>query len=390
MKTPITIGAVSALALALAAPAVAEVPETIETEHYTLQVETVVNGLEHPWALAFVDEDRFLVTERNSGQLRVGTRDGALSDPIEGMPEVFRYEGETGRSQAGLFDVKLHPRFDDNGYVYFSYSKPTERGAAVAIDRARLAFEDGEARLSEVETIFEMQEADQDASGLHFGGRMAFDPDDNSLYLTVGERRNISRSQDPADQAGSILRLTEDGEAHGDGPFVEMGDADAHIFSWGHRNPQGIGFHPHTGELWINDHGPQGGDEINLIEAGLNYGWPYITGGDDYSGAPMGVGLSNEGMISPFHVFDETVAPSGMAFVDDEERFSEWHGDMLIGGLVAQGLVRLSIADMEVNNEEWIEIGRRIRDVQAHPDGSIWVLTEHEDGEVLRLTPAES
>jgi aldose sugar dehydrogenase len=245
-----------------------------------------------------------------------------------------------------------------------------------------------------VQTIFEMKEEDQDSSGVHFGGRMAFDPEDNSIYLTIGERRNISRAQDPTDKAGSVLRMTDEGEPHPDGPFVhaeEDGeDADEYVFTWGHRNPQSIGFHPETGELWLADHGPKGGDEINLLEAGNNYGWPFITGGVDYSGAPIGVqDLEHPGVVSPVNVFDETVAPSGMAFVTGD-LFTEWQGDMIIGGLAAEGVVRLSIAEGEVVDEEWIEIGRRIRDVQLHEDGSLWLLTEHEDGEVLRLIPRGS
>lgn len=393
MKKFMIASSVSALALTLALPAAAEVAETVDTPAYQLSVETIVDGLEHPWALAFIDEERFIVTERDTGQIRIATVEGDLSDPIEGAPEIFRYEGETERSQAGLFDVKLHPDFENNEYVYLSYSKPTERGAALAIDRARLVFDGDQAELQDVETIFEMQESDQDSSSLHFGGRMAFDPDDNSIYLTIGDRRNISRSQDAADQAGSVLRMTDEGEPHADAPFIDdvmadEGEANAYIFAMGKRNPQGLAFNPQTGDLWVNEHGPEGGDEINLIEAGQNYGWPYITGGEDYSGAPIGVGLANEGMISPFHVFDETVAPSGKAFVEGD-MFAEWNGDMLVGGLMAQGIVRLTIADMAVQDEEWIEIGRRVRDVQMHPDGSIWLLTDHEDGEVLRLTPAE-
>lgn len=390
MKSLTTAASTLALATAFSTAALA-VPGTVATQAYEIGVETIVDGLDHPWALAFIDEERFIVTERNTGHIRIGTVEGDLSDPLDGSPEVFRYEGETERSQAGLFDVKLHPDFAGNDYVYFSYSKPTERGAAVAIDRARLVFDNGEASLEDVETIFEMQEDDQDSSGLHFGGRMAFDPEDNSIYLTIGDRRNISRSQDAADQAGSVLRMTDEGEPHGDAPFIaaewaEEGEPNEYIFAMGKRNPQGIAFHPHTGELWLNEHGPEGGDEINLIEAGQNYGWPYITGGEDYSGAPIGVGLEHEGMIGPFHVFEDTVAPSGKAFVDGGP-FEAWHGDMLVGGLMAEGFIRLSIADNAVQEEEWVEIGRRIRDVQMHPDGSIWLLTEHEDGEVLRLTP---
>jgi aldose sugar dehydrogenase len=365
--------------------------QTFDTEHHRVQVETIVEGLEHPWGLAFLPDGRFLVTERNPGHLRLGTPDGELSEPIEGVPEVFRYEGDTPRSQAGLFDVALRPDFEGNNLVYLSFSKPTERGASTAIVRGRLVEEGETARLEDVEDVFEMNEEDQDSSGLHFGGRMAFHPEDNSIFLTIGERRNISRAQDPEDQAGSIIRVTDDGGVPEDNPFVDDDEKDDKIFAWGVRNPQGLAFHPETGELWAVDHGPLGGDEINLIEAGNNYGWPFITAGRDYSGAPIGVGTELEGMTSAVHYFEETVAPSGLAFYTGD-LFPEWQGDMLIGGLAGEALVRVRLDGQEVVEEEWMleDMERRIRDVKVADDGSIWLLTEHEDGEVLRLTPAEA
>ena len=230
-----------------------------------------------------------------------------------------------------------------------------------------------------------MKQGDQDSSGLHFGGRMLFLPDD-SLLLTIGERRNISRAQDRRDQAGSIVRVLDDGSVPEDNPFVEDEAVDDKIFSIGHGNPQGIALHPQTDQIWINDHGPKGGDELNRIEAGANYGWPYLTGGVDYSGAPIGVGLEREGMVSPFHVFEDTVAPSGIV-VYDGDRFSDWRGDLLNGGMRSQGIVRVRVNADQVVEEELIELDRRIRDVKVADDGSVWVLTEHADGEVLRLTP---
>lgn len=357
----------------------------VDSVHYRLQVETVAEGLEHPWGLAFLPDGRFLVTERDSGRLRIGSADGTLSDPVEGVPAVFRFEGETGRSQAGMFDVEIHPAFAENGLVYLSYSKPSEHGTGTAISRGRFVEENGAARLEDVETIFEMNDDDQDSSGLHFGGRMAFNPQDNTIFLSIGERRNISRSQDPEDQAGSVIRVTEDGSVPDDNPFVGNAEKDDKIYSWGHRNPQGLALNPETGTLWINDHGPRGGDEINRIEAGNNYGWPFITGGTDYSGAPIGVGTEMEGMTSPIHVFEGTVAPSGLAFYTGD-MFADWKGDMLHGGMRTEGIVRVRIEDGRVVDEERIEIGRRIRDVKIADDGSIWLLTEHADGEVLRVT----
>jgi aldose sugar dehydrogenase len=383
-----TTGIIGLATAVMAMPVAAQ--ETFDTDHHEVRVETLAQGLEHPWGLALLPDGRFLVTERNPGHLRIGTAEGELSDPVEGVPEIFRYEGPTPRSQAGLFDVLLHPEFEDNQLVYVSLSLPTERGTGTAIVRGRLVEEGGRARLEEVETIFEMNEEDQDSSGLHFGGRMAFHPEDGSLFLTVGERRNISRSQDPSDQAGSIIRVMDDGSVPGDNPFVDEPAIDDKIYSWGHRNPQGLAFHPETGELWANDHGPQGGDEINRIEAGNNYGWPFITAGKDYSDAPLGVGTEMEGMTSAIHHFEETVAPSGL-LIYGGEMFPQWQGHLLNGGLAGQALVRVAIEGDDVVEEEWMleDLERRIRHVVEADDGSIWLLTEHEDGEVLRLSAGD-
>lgn len=383
----------SPLALAMAFPVRAEYGP-VETGLYTLEVETIAEGMEHPWGMVFISDDRFLVTERNAGSIRTGTPDGALSDVIWEAEDLFRPEGETGRSQAGLFDIVQHPNFDENGWVYISYSRETDHGAAVVIVRATVIDENDEISLEDVEDIFAMKEEDQDSSGLHFGGRMAFDPSDNALFLSIGERRNISRAQDASDQAGSVLRMTDEGEAHGDNPEFatdeegdEPGEPDHYLYSIGNRNIQALGIHPTTGELWSSDHGPLGGDEINLIVAGNNYGWPLTTGGSDYSGAPLGVGTAMDGMTPAVHIFDDTVAPSGLSFVPEGTEFAEWAGDMLIGGLVTEGIVRVRLEEGAVTDEEFIEIGRRIRDIHVGPDGAIWVLTEHEDGEVLRLAP---
>jgi aldose sugar dehydrogenase len=380
--------AVFAIVFGLTATSALAAERMVDTEHYQLRVETIVEGLDHPWGLAFLPDGRFLVTERNPGHLRIGSRDGELSEPVEGVPEIFRFKGETGRSQGGLFDVVLHPEFEENNFVYLSLSKPTERGTGTAIVRGRLAEDGDAARLEDVQTIFEMNEDDQDSSGLHFGGRMVFHPEDHTLFLSIGERRNISRAQDPDDQAGSIIRIADDGSVPEDNPFVGDDDKDDKIYSWGHRNPQGLAFDPETNALWANEHGPKGGDEIHRIEAGNNYGWPFLTGGTDYSGAPLGVGTERQGMTSAVHIFQDTVAPSGLAFYTGA-LFPEWRGDMLNGGLIAEGILRVRVSNGEVVDEEHIDLGRRIRDVKVADDGAIWVITEHEDGEVLRLTPAE-
>jgi aldose sugar dehydrogenase len=367
---------------AAATPALAE--RTVRTQHYLVQVETLARGLEHPWGLALLPDGRFLVTERNSGRLRLGSADGKLSEPLDGVPRVFRYEGPTDRSQAGLFHVALHPAFAKNGLVYLSYSQPSKEGAGTAVSRGRLVEQGATARLEDVEVVYTMNR--HDSSGLHFGGRFVFHPKDHTLYVSVGERRNISRAQDPEDHAGSIIRVTDDGRVPPDNPFVADKDKDDRIFSWGHRNPQGMAFRPGTDQLWISDHGPKGGDEINLVRPGRNYGWPFQTAGVDYSGAPIGKGGKVEGMEPPVHVFSKTAAPSGLAFYDGE-LFPAWRGDMLHGAMKGDGIVRTRLEGARVVDVEWIEIGRRIRDVQVARDGSIWVITEHADGEVLRLTP---
>jgi aldose sugar dehydrogenase len=379
--------AVGLLTTAMALSAAAE--ETFSTDHYEVQIERLAS-VEHPWGLAFLPDGRYLVTERNAGTIRIGDRDGNLSPPISGTPEVFRYAGPTDRSQGGMFHVALHPDFAENGYVYWSFSEPSDEGAGTAIARGILVGEGDAPAFEGVEVIYTMNK--HDSSGLHFGGRFAFHPEDTSIYLSVGERRNISRAQDGEDHAGSIIRVMDDGSTPDDNPHLDDDAVDDLIYAIGIRNIQALAFHPETNDLWAADHGPQGGDEINRIEAGENYGWPFQTGGVDYSGAPLGEGEEVEGMAAPVHIFEETVAPSGLLFYDGE-MFPEWQGHMLIGGLTARALVRVELGENgdEVAEEEWMlqDLDRRIRDVAVDDDGAIWILTEHEDGEVIRLTNAD-
>ncbi len=363
--------------------------EEHQTGHHRATAQTIVEGLDHPWAIALLPDGRYLVTERNSGDLRIGDAQGGLSAPVAGVPEIFRPEGATPRSQAGLFDVKLHPDFAADPLIYLSLSEPTDHGATLSVVRGRLAEGPDGARLDEVERIFTLKEEDQDASALHFGGRMAIDPGDGAIFLTVGERRNISRSQDPHDQAGAILRIAPDGEPHASNPYADGGDGDPYIYSWGHRNNQGIGFHPETGELWANGHGPEGGDMLHRIEPGANYGWPYLTAGTDYSGAPLGVGTEHEGMKSAFHYFEDTVAPSGLV-VYDGGAFPQWRGDILNGGLAGQAIGRVRVDGDSVAGEEWMFTGiGRVRDLQIADDGALWIVTDEENGRVIRIAAAD-
>ena len=376
--------ALGVVATAVAWPVAAA--ETIESEHYALEVETVAT-VEHPWGLAFLPDGSFLVTERNAGNVRIGREDGTLSEPLEGVPEVYRFEGDTDRSQGGLLHIALHPDFEENSFVYFSFSEPSEEGAGTAIARAVLTEEEGLVRLADTTTIYTMEP--HDSGGLHFGGRFAFEPETNAIVLSIGDRRNMSRAQDGEDHAGSFIRILDDGATPDDNPYLDDDEVDDLIFAKGNRNSQAMAFHPETGELWAADHGPLGGDEINLIEGGSNYGWPFQTAGEDYSGAPLGEGAEVEGMASPIHVFEETVAPSGLAFYEGEV-FPEWEGDMLIGGLAAEGLVRVQMEDGAVAATELLLEGEgyRVRDVVIAEDGAVWLLTDHEDGEILRLSAA--
>jgi aldose sugar dehydrogenase len=361
--------------------------ETIDTEHYQLRVERIAE-VEHPWGIAFLPDGRFIVTERNANRMQIGNQEFGLITEIEGLPETFRYEGPTDRSQAGLFHVALHPDYADNQWVYFSFSEPSAEGTGTAIARGRLVEDGDTARLEGVETIYTMNL--HDSSGLHFGGRFAFDTRDNTIVLSVGERRNISRSQDGEDHAGSFIRVADDGSVPDDNPYLDDDDVDDMIFSMGHRNSQGLAFHPETYELWANEHGPLAGDEVNLVEGGKNYGWPFQTGGRDYSGAPVGEGASVEGYEDAVHIWEDTVAPSGLTFYTGE-MFPEWQGDMLHGGLVSRNVIRMRVEDGEVVEQEEMlgDLDRRIRDVAVADDGALWVLTEHEDGEVLRITRDE-
>jgi glucose/arabinose dehydrogenase len=368
----------------LATPMAAVASErTLETERGRVRVETLAR-VAHPWGLAFVGGDRFLVSERNSGRLMLGDRSGRLRE-VSGAPETYRYEGPTNRSQGGLFDIALHPDFASNGVLFLSHSRWTDEGGGTAMTRARLVGADGDApRLEEAQVIFMMN--NPDGSGLHFGGRLAFDRRDGTLLLSIGDRRNMNRAQDASDHAGSIIRMREDGSPAA-GPRFDGGDP--HVYAIGLRNVQGMALHPRTNELWVNDHGPQAGDEIHRVEGGRNYGWPFLTGGRDYSGAPVGEGTQREGMERAIHIFERTVGPSGLAIYEGSQ-FPEWRGDKLHGGLAARALVRTRVENGRVVQEEWMlrELERRIRDVRVHEDGSVWLLTEHEHGEVLRLTPA--
>ena len=314
------------------------------------------------------------MTER-AGRLRI-VRDGTLDpNPVPGVPAV------AADGQGGLLDVALHPDFANNRWVYLSYAGPGPRGAGTEVARARLV----EGRLRDLETILAVRPKSR--GGRHFGSRLVF-AGDGTLYVTAGERGSPHRAQDLADGAGSVLRVTDAGAVPSDNPFVGRADAVPEIYSFGHRNPQGLTLHPDSGQLWAVEHGPKGGDELNLIAAGGNYGWPVITYGRSYAGFKIGEGTAKPGMAQPQRYWVPSISPSGMAFYTGEA-FPAWRGNLFSGALSGRVLVRLELAGDEVVHEERLlkDLRVRIRDVRQGPDGLLYLLTDESDGALLRLEP---
>lgn len=348
----------------------------IVSEQATFRVVPVVSGLEHPWGMAFLPDGGIVITER-PGRLRV-VRDGVLDpEPIGGVPAV-RASG-----QGGLLDIALHPEFGSNRLIYLSYAAEADGGNGTRVARARL----GDGQLEVLEVIF--QALPLAGSSKHFGSRLAFDAAGH-LFVTVGERGEGDRAQDLGDHNGSVIRLHDDGRVPADNPFVGVAGVLPEIFSYGHRNPQGLAIHPGTGLPWAQEHGPRGGDEVNVIRPGVNYGWPVITYGISYAGFPVGEGTHKEGMAQPVHYWVPSIAPSGMAFYDGDA-FPEWRGDLLVGALKDELLVRLELDGERVVAEERLLAGMigRIRDVRVGPDGLVYLLTDEADGGLFRLEPAD-
>ena len=369
------LAATAALCLAAFPLAAAERLGTVESAEHTFHLVMVTDGLEHPWGLAFLPDGRMLVTER-PGRLRI-VADGVLEpEPVAGVPEVW------ADGQGGLLDVALHPGFAENALVYLSYASPDDDGdAATAVARGRLVG----TRLEDVEEIYVA--LPRDDGGRHFGSRLLFA--DGYLFVTAGERGEPDRAQDVGDPAGSVIRLHDDGRVPADNPFAGRPRARPELWSIGHRNPQGMALHPATGRIYAIEHGPKGGDELNLIEPGVNYGWPVITYGKSYIGFSIGEGTHKEGMAQPLHYWVPSISPSGLT-IYDAERFPAWRGSVFAGALSGQLLVRLELDDGAVTVEERLleDLEERIRDVRQGPDGLLYLLTDHPDGMLLRLEPA--
>jgi glucose/arabinose dehydrogenase len=359
-----------ALAFTCAVPA-----QTYRSEEHAFRVVEVVKGLEQPWSLAFLPDGRILVTEK-AGRLRVVSQGRLEPQPIGGVPQV------TVHGQGGLHDVALHPQFEKNQLVYLAYAARGDDGVGTELARGRLAGN----RLEAVQVLF--RQSPKGRSGNHFGGRIVFDRA-GYVYLTLGDRGEMARAQKPDDHAGSVIRLHDDGRVPQDNPFVGKAPWKPEKFTLGNRNMQGAALHPETGVLWTHEHGPQGGDEVNVIRPGANYGWPVITYGVNYGiGTKIGEGTAKPGMEQPIHYWVPSIAPSGMAFYGGD-RFPRWKGSLFVGALRDQMLVRLQLDGTKVVKEERLlknALGR-IRDVRVGPDGLIYLLTDESNAVLARLDP---
>ena len=343
----------------------------------SLRAVTVTEGLEYPWGLAFLPDGRMLVTER-PGRLRLVDADGRLHpQPVSGVPAVAAV------GQGGLLDVALHPDFARNRWIYLSYAAQGEGGYGTEVVRARL---EGQS-LRDLKVVFSMRP--KTTAGHHFGSRLVFDRQ-GYLYITLGDRGDMGRAQRLDDHAGSVIRLHDDGRVPADNPFVALPNALPEKFTLGNRNIQGAALHPATGALWAHEHGPQGGDEINVIRAGVNYGWPVATYGRNYgSGTPIGEGTHMAGTAQPLLQWTPSIAPSGMDFYRGD-KFPAWRGNLFVGALRGQMLVRLELDDERIVREERLlenKVGR-IRDVRNGPDGYLYLLIDDARGRIVRLEPA--
>ena len=338
----------------------------------------IAEGLDHPWALAFLPGEpagRMLVTER-TGRMRIVSTDGKLGAPLGGVPAVHAV------SQGGLLDVVVAPDFPRSRTIYFSFAQPVSGGARTAVASAQL----GDSKLENVKVIF--AQADVVGGGTHFGSRIAI-ARDGSLFITTGERyTEKDKAQSLATHLGKIIHINADGSVPKDNPFAASTTARPEIWSYGHRNVQGAAIHPVTGKLWTHEHGPKGGDEINVPLAGKNYGWPVIGYGIDYSGLRMHESATRAGMEQPIHYWVPSIAPSGMAFYSSD-RFPQWKNSVFVGALAGQHLARLTLDGERIVAEERLltERGERIRDVRQGPDGFIYAITDEGNGKILRVSP---
>ncbi len=377
VRSPVVLSSILSLLVTIAAQAQAAGSATYDSQHHRFTLETVATGFEHPWGLAFLPDGRLLVTERSGRLNLVDPRDGKRTR-IGGVPEVV------ARRQGGLLDVVLHPAFADNGLVYLTWAGQHGRGLATHVGHGRL---DGD-RLVDFKVIFR---ADPPlSSGQHFGSRIVFDRD-GFMFVTIGDHGERDSAQDRNTHMGTVIRLKDDGSVPDDNPFVGVNGARAEIFSYGHRNPQGMALHPDTGVVWLHEHGPRGGDEINIPKAGANFGWPKVTHGREYFGPSIGPGHPQPGVESPLHHWTPSIAPSGMTFYTGD-RFPQWRGDLFAGALAGQHVARVRFDENNrvVEEERLLEdLGWRIRDIRSGPDGYLYLLPDRPDAALVRLVPTD-
>jgi aldose sugar dehydrogenase len=347
---------------------------------------TILSGLERPWGITWLPDGAMLITEK-AGRLRI-VRNGVLEPtPIAGVPQVLT----TG--QAGLMDVSIHPRFKENRLVYLTYSHGTTEANRTRLARATF---DGKS-LQDLRVIFEVSQTKSD--GQHFGSRIVWLPD-GTMLVAIGDGGNPpvqladdlirKQAQNLRSRLGKIVRLNDDGSVPPDNPFVGKANADPLVWSYGHRNIQGVTFDPSTRRVWATEHGARGGDELNLAEAGKNYGWPIVTYSKEYAGGEISQERSRPGMVDPKLVWTPAIAPSGLAFYSGD-RFPTWKGDLFAGGLVSQDVQRIDLdAAGKVLGQQQIKIGQRVRDVRQGPDGLLYILTDEQNGQLIRLEPTGS
>ncbi|MCG5060210.1 MAG: PQQ-dependent sugar dehydrogenase [Limnoraphis sp. WC205] len=360
-----------------------ETTDDVAIASQDFQKVTVIEGLEHPWSMAWLPNGDQLITER-PGRLRI-VRNGTLDPtPISGVPEVFTFK------QGGLLDVSLHPRFAENRLIYLTYSHGTRDANRTRIARATF---DGEA-LQNLQVIFEVSQTKPD--GQHFGSRITWLPD-NTMLVAIGDGGNPpveldgdlirEQAQNLSSHLGKIIRLNDDGSAPQDNPFVNSENADPVIWSYGHRNIQGLAFDSETGRVWSTEHGARGGDELNLVKAGENFGWPVVTHSGEYSGGEITQERSRPGMIDPKVVWTPAKAPSGLT-VYRGDRFPSWKGNLFAGGLVSQDVRRIEVDESgNVVSQQAIDMGQRVRDVKQGPDGLLYILTDESNGQLIRIEP---
>ena len=347
--------------------------ELVQSELYKFEVQTLADDLERPWSLAFLPDNKILVSEK-PGRLRLISGGKLVDQPIAGLPSIRQH------GQGGLMDIAVHPDFVNNRFIYLAYCGRTLRGYGTEVLRGRLI----DRELIEVKTIFKA--LPKSRGGRHFGGRLLFS-EDGKLFITLGDRGDRPRAQNLNDHAGSLIRLNDDGSVPEDNPFIKIQNAQPEIYSYGHRNIQGISLGPQGKVVWTHEHGPQGGDEINIIQAGLNYGWPTITYGVNYgTGTKIGEGTHKAGLEQPLYFWDPSIAPSGMTFYSGKI-FPKWQDNLFVGSLKFGLLVRLVIENNKVVHEERMldkQYGR-IRDVRQGPEGTLYLLTDETPGKVLKL-----